>query len=221
MTMNEHELEKKYSVARTLLLLRNLALAELPIALITAGVVFGLNLTALIITGTVPLNAMGDGASAPLWGAGILLLGLYFASRAFKDMHGRTGTDWLLLPATPAEKWTAGTLWILAVWPVLSALAAMASSGALAGLAVLGGAASGVVWHPFDGDGLTLALTFWSFAPVFLAGSAVFRKVPLVKTLGVMTAAVVLASLVTVPLFLNALKDGAYEGSFRLDNGQY
>jgi hypothetical protein len=152
---------------------------------------------------------------------GIALLGFYLASRAFKGMHGRTGTDWLLLPATSLEKYLAALAWLFIVWPVASAVGAMASSAALAGLQAVTGGNPGAIWHPFNRDGLQLLLGYWSFAPVLVAGSAVFRRNALVKTLGVITAAVVAIMLVAVPLFLSVYGERNVNGGFSFDSGVF
>jgi hypothetical protein len=220
--MNPRELDRRFSPARTLLLLKNKLLEESAVPLIAAGVVFGLNLVVLLLGGEAPLNirAASSGPVA-LWGLGIALLGFYLASRAFKGMHGRTGTEWILLPATIPEKYAAALAWLFIVWPVASAIGAMASSAALAGLQLLSGNGAGSVWHPFNRDGLELLLGYWSFAPVLVAGSAVFRKNALVKTLGVITATVVALMLVAVPLFLSVYGERNVDGSFSFDSGVF
>jgi hypothetical protein len=220
--MNAQELAKGFSISRTFYLLKNKLLEELPVPLIAAGVVFGLNLVFLLLGGEAPMNTRGASMGpVALWGLGIMLLGLYLSSRAFKGMHGRTGTEWLLLPATIAEKYLASLAWLFIVWPVASALGAMASSAALAGLQLLGGENAGYIWHPFNRAGLELLLGYWSFAPVLIAGSSVFRKNALVKTLGVITAVVVVLMLILVPLFMSIFGERDVDGSFSFDNGVF
>jgi hypothetical protein len=220
--MNAQELDKGFSLTRTFYLLKNKVLEELPVPLIAAGVVFGLNLVFLLLGGEVPLNTRGASMGpVALWGLGILLLGFYLASRAFKGMHGRTGTEWLLLPATIAEKYLAALVWLFVVWPVASALGAMASSAALAGLQFLGGEDPGSIWHPFNRAGFDLLLGYWSLAPVLIAGSSVFRKNALAKTLGVVTAVVVVLMLIMVPLFMSIFGERDIDGSFSYNNGVF
>jgi hypothetical protein len=227
--MKTIELEKTFSLRRVSLLMRNQIATELLVAFIFAGVVFGINLLFLVFGRGVPLNSAIATPDArlipgPHWGIGLMLLGLYLASRAFKSMHGRTGTDWLLLPATPVEKFTAGALWIMVVWPIASSLGAMASSTLLAGLAVLARTNPGLIWHPFTRNGLQLLLGYWSAAAVLIAGSASFKKNALVKTVGLVFAAFLVFGLLSGglihPLFRTRMYDGSsfafMNGSFRL-----
>ena len=220
--MKASEVDKTFSLKRVALVLKSRVLEDLPTAFITAGIVFGANLVVLILTGKIPLNEVKfDGSAIPFWGVGIALLGLYLASRSFKGMHGRDGTEWILLPATGAEKYASSLAWILVVWPIVSALAAMASSAALAGIALLGGARPGVIWHPFSRFGLEAFLKYVTFAPVLIAGSAVFRKNALIKTLGIIAACSVAATLIVVPLFMWRYGERRYGGSFSFDNGAF
>jgi hypothetical protein len=219
--MKTMELEKTYSLRRVSLLMRNQIMAELPVAFIVAGVAFGINLLFLLFGKGVPANNASAGPGpGPLWAIGIMLLGFYLASRAFKPMHGRTGTDWLLLPATPAEKYSAGILWIMLLWPLGSSLVAMAGSALLAGMAVLAKTNPGLIWHPFTHNGFGLLLGYWTSAAVLLAGSASFRKNALVKTVGLVFAAFLAIGLLTGglihPLFRTRMYDGS---SFAFMNG--
>lgn len=213
----------RFSPARAALLTRNLAVSELPMALITLGIVVGLNLVTLILGGEVPINnGMGSGGgNAPLWGVGITLVGLYYASRAFKGMHGRYGTEWLLLPATSAEKYVAALAWLFVVWPVSSAAAASAASTLLWGIQSLKGDLGGLPWHPFQGDYLEALVSYWTVAPVLLAGSAVFRRNALVKTLGVGAAAAVALVLVSAPFMMRLMRGTSMAGDLSFMNGRW
>ncbi|MFH2115330.1 MAG: hypothetical protein ABIJ86_12575 [Spirochaetota bacterium] len=220
------ELEKTYSPWRVALLIRNQLASELPVALIVAGIVIGINLLFLILGQGVPINSAITGTDSalvpgPYWGIGIMLLGLYLASRAFKHMHGRTGTDWLLLPATTAEKFSAGALWIMVIWPIASSLAAMVSSAFLAGLAVLTGNNPGLIWHPCSSGGLEMLSGYWSAAAVLLAGSATFRKNALIKTVGLVFAAFLAIGLLSGGLAHTLLRTHLYDGSIAFVNGNF
>lgn len=73
--MNAQELDKGFSLKRTLLLLKVKLFEELPVPLIAAGVVFGLNLVFLLLGGEVPLNTRGATMGpVALWGHGTLKL---------------------------------------------------------------------------------------------------------------------------------------------------
>jgi hypothetical protein len=212
----------RFSPGRIALLTRNLAASELPMAVITLGIVVGLNLVTLILGGEAPINnGMSPGGSAPLWGVGITLVGLYYASRAFKGMHGRYGTEWLLLPATSAEKYLAALTWLFVVWPVGSAAAASAASTLLWGIQSLKGDVAGLPWHPFQRGYLEALLSYWSVAPVLIAGSAVFRKNALVKTLGVGAAAAVALVLVSAPFMTRLFRESGLAGDLSFMNGRW
>jgi hypothetical protein len=224
--MKTLELEKTYSLQRLILLMRNQIAGELLVAFIFAGVVLGINLLFLVFGQGVPINSAVAGADSslvpgPHWGIGIMLLGLYLASRGFKAMHGRTGTDWLLLPATPLEKFSAAALWIMVVWPVASSLGAMASSALLAGLAVLEGSNPGLLWHPFTRAGLELLLGYWSAAAVLLAGSSTFRKNALIKTVGLVFATFMILGLLSGGLVHLLFRARMYDGSISFMNGYF
>lgn len=224
--MKTVELQKSYSPLRVALLLRNQIASELPVAFIIAGIVLGLNLLFLVFGQGVPINSAVANADStlvpgPHWGIGITLLGLYLSSRAFKAMHGRTGTDWLLLPATPLEKFSAAAVWIMVVWPIASSLAAMASSALLAGLAVLAGSNPGLIWHPFTRGGLELLLGYWSAAAVLVAGSASFRKNALIKTVGLVFAAFLVFGLFSGGLVHLLFRARSYDGSIAFMNGYF
>lgn len=213
----------RFSPGRVALLTRNLAASELPIAFITLGIVLGLNLVTLILGGEAPINngMSPGGGSAPLWGLGVTLVGLYYASRAFKGMHGRYGTEWLLLPATSAEKYLAALAWLFVVWPIGSAAAASAASTLLWGIQSVSGKAAGLPWHPFQRPYLEALLSYWSVAPVLIAGSSVFRKNALVKTLGVGAAAAVALVLLSAPFMMRLFKEPGVAGNLSFANGRW
>lgn len=213
----------RFSPARTALLTRNLAASELPMAVITLGIVVGLNLVTLILGGEAPINngMSPGGGSAPLWGVGLTLTGLYYASRAFKGMHGRYGTEWLLLPATSAEKYLAALAWLFVVWPIGSATAAAAASTLLWGIQSLTGDVAGLPWHPFQRSYLEALLSYWSVAPVLIAGSAVFRKNALVKTAGVGAAAAVALVLLSAPFMTRLFRESGLAGNLSFMNGRW
>lgn len=212
----------RFSPGRIALLTRNLAASELPMAVITLGIVVGLNLVTLILGGEAPINdGLSRGGHAPLWGVGVTLVGLYYASRAFKGMHGRYGTEWLLLPATSAEKYLAALAWLFAIWPIGSAAAASAASTLLWGIQSLKGDVAGLPWHPFQRGYLEALLSYWTIAPVLIAGSAVFRKNALLKTLGMGAAAAVALVLVSAPFMTRLFRESGLAGNLSFMNGRW
>ncbi len=213
----------RFSPGRIALLTRNLAASELPMAVITLGIVVGLNLVTLILGGEAPINngMSPGGGSAPLWGVGVTLVGLYYASRAFKGMHGRYSTEWLLLPATSAEKYLAALVWLFVIWPIGSAAAASAASTLLWGIQSLKGDVAGLPWHPFQRSYLEALLSYWTIAPALIAGSAVFRKNALVKTAGVASAAAVALVLVSAPFMARLFKEPGVAGNLSFMNGRW
>lgn len=224
--MKTTELQKIYSPWRLALLLRNQITAELSVVLIFSGIVIGLNLLFLILGQGVPMNSSIPGADSisvpgPYWGIVLTLIGLYLASRAFKPMHGRTGTDWLLLPATPLEKFSASTLWIMLIWPLASSAGAMLASALLAGLAILAGSNPGLIWQPLSRGSLEMLLGYWSAAAVLLAGSATFRKNALLKTVGLVFAAILVFGLLTSGLANSLFRTRQYDGSIAFMNGYF
>lgn len=220
--MSRTNLSIDFSLKRLILLTRNKVLAELPIALITAGVVIGLNLVFLILADEVPINrVVSDYQPGIAWAIGIFLLGLYFAGRGYKDMHGAEGTEWILLPASRIEKFLSTLLWLYLIWPLASATAAVAGSALLYALQAAGGTATGVIWFPFNRSGMQLLLSWWTIIPLFIAGSSVFRTHAIIKTLGVSTLLFLGLLMITVPLFRMLFEQRDFTGSVQLLNGRF
>jgi hypothetical protein len=112
-------------------------------------------------------------------------------------MHdGKAGTDWLLLPATPFEKYAAAVVEYLVVLPVAGSLVFMGLSALLELAQHLIGGRVGQIWTPTamtGGEGGILGtldgwLQYAIGAAVFLAGSASFRKAAFLKTFGMAAA---------------------------------
>jgi hypothetical protein len=174
---------KRFSFERAALLLRNRTLDDLPAVAVAAGVLVALNVLSLV-SGSAPfMNAAGPGTA---WPAAVFIGGILLAGRAFERMQdGRSGPDWLLLPATSEEKYLSALGMYLAVYPVAASLAAWSISAGSAFLGNLFGVGGGKVWMPLRDIGWTGVSAYLSCAIVAIAGSARFRKFAIGKTAGV------------------------------------
>jgi hypothetical protein len=185
--MNTKTLERRFSVERVGLLLRNRIYEEAPVIGIGAAVIFALNLLTLWGSHQPMLNAPRLHGVA--WIAVIVIGGLLLAGGAFKGMHdGKAGTDWILLPATPLEKYVAALADSAVVYPIAASAVCAAMSALLALLARLFGVDGGELWLPLDSRILLDWADYAIATSVLLAGSASFRKIPLLKTIGVGSA---------------------------------
>jgi hypothetical protein len=189
--MTNATLKKTFSMERTALLVRNRAFEDFPSIAIVAGILAGINLLSILIVGKAVMNDP-DGQS---WSFVISLAGLILASSAFKGMHdGRSGTDWLLLPATSLEKYAAALVSYLILLPIAAAIATTGLSALLSLVELIAGGQGGRIWNPIQAFGFEGWVYFATGALVFAAGSATFRKRALIKTLGIVTVTVLFAS---------------------------
>lgn len=178
--MNADQLEKVFSFQRAALLVRNRILDDAPAFLIGAACIFGFKLLALLMD----FNGGHDVSAAQnAWPIFIALGGLLLAGRAFERMHdGRGGSEWVLLPATSLEKYSAAFVFYLGLFPLAATAAAVAISAAIALFGLLLGVSGARVWIPVQMLNWGQATTYFLFAATALAGSARFRKLSLVKT---------------------------------------
>ncbi len=181
-----------FSPARVALLARNRMLDDLPAFGIVLGLVAGINILSLVFLKRALFNS-SDGQA---WFFVMSLSGAFLAAGAFKAMHrGKSGCDWLLLPATACEQYTAAFISCFVVFPAAFMLAGMGLSYILALLERVMGSAGSDIWIPFktikamDFAGLLAAMA------IFFAGSAKFRKLPLLKTAGIYTGFIVVLSI--------------------------
>lgn len=182
--MNAKTLERRFSIERIVLLLRNRIYEETPAVGIVAAIVFVSNILSLWVSHQAFFNAPRRHGAA--WIATIAVGGLFIAGNSFKDMHdGKAGTEWLLLPATPLEKYAAAFLDSVVVFPVAGALLCLSLSAFLELISRVLGGVSGTVWMPLDSGTIRAWAAYAIAAAVFLAGSASFRKIPILKTIGV------------------------------------
>jgi hypothetical protein len=177
--MNAATLEKRFSPERLGLLVRNRVLDDAPVFGIAAAGVFALKLLGLFIGAHAGRNV----GSHETWPTLIAAGGILLASRAFERMHdGRGGSEWVLLPATPAEKYVGAFLSYLVLYPVVAVAASVALSALLALIGTLLGAPGPGIWLPIRLLDAGPAASYALFAAFALAGSASFRKFALVKT---------------------------------------
>lgn len=178
--MNSATLDRNFSPTRILLLIRNRILDDASGFLIAAGGVFALKLIILLIQFQANRGVANGNDS---WTTIIALSGILVASRAFERMHdGRNGPEWVLLPASPLEKYGAAFLSYLLLYPLIAVVVATVISALLAGVGALMGAGGPAVWNPLRVIGIDEVGSYLTFTCVALAGSARFRKYALVKT---------------------------------------
>lgn len=180
--MRHETIMKGFSFERLALLMRNRFLDDLNAFLVSIAAVVGINLLSILMNKAAVFNSMGGGANASPWAAMISVGGVLLAGRAFLSMHnGRGGSDWILLPASPLEKYLAAFLSYLLLYPVAASLASFALSAVFEGFALAFSAPAGAIFDPASlaNEG---ALTAYAFFVCFaLAASARFAKLPLVK----------------------------------------
>jgi hypothetical protein len=174
---------KRVRPARLWYLLRNRVLEDAPAAGIVAAIILGSNLLSLVFARRAAFNAGGDQA----WTMVIWLGGFLLAAAAFKRMHdGKAGTEWILLPAEPVEKYLAALVAYAFVAPLLFSAAAWGLSALLALAERAAGGPGAFVWTPVAAGGLKAWAGYAIAVTLFLAGSASFRKIPFLKTIGVL-----------------------------------
>jgi len=156
-------------------------LDDLPTVAVAVGVIVALNLLSIVLGHAPFLNeTSGHGTT---WSLIVPLGGILLASIAFTRMHdGRSGPEWLLLPASSAEKYLSAATAYLVVYPVVASVLAVALSAALALAGNLAGTGGGRIWNPLDSISLDGFVSYLSFVLVVFAGSARFRKLALGKT---------------------------------------
>lgn len=189
MKMTKETLRKPFSAARIALLAKNRALEDLPAFGIGAGILGGFNLLAVIMAGRAVMND-SNGES---WAIAISIAGFFLAAAAFKGMHdGRAGTDWILLPATSLEKYSAALLSYVIIFPLAAAAAATGLSALLSLAELAAGGPGGRIWNPLS-VGFNGWIDYATGVLIFAAGSAAFRKRAFIKTMGIGIAYVLAA----------------------------
>lgn len=188
--MTKETLGRPFSAARTALLIRNRAYEDFPAIAIGAGILAGINLLSVTIGGRAVMNDSGGQS----WALAISLAGILLAGSAFKGMHdGRSGTDWILLPATNLEKYAAALISYIVILPLAAGAAATGLSALLSLAESLAGGPGGRIWNPLL-TGFGGWIDYAICALVLAAGSAAFRKRAIIKTFGLMIAYVLVAA---------------------------
>ena len=183
--MTKETLRKPFSASRITLLARNRAYEDFPALVIGAGILSGINLLFVILGKRAIMNDSGGQS----WTMAICLAGILLSGAAFKGMHdGRSGTDWILLPATSLEKYTSGLFFYLFIFPLASAVAATGLSAIFSLAELASGGPGGRIWNPLSAVGLRGWFDYATVAVVFAAGSAAFRKRAFIKTFGLVVA---------------------------------
>lgn len=181
--MNTTTLKKRFSFERVALLLKNRTLDDLPSLLIGVGILFGVNLLSIIGTGYALFNRGNN----QIWTVFLLGSGIVLSGYAFREMHDeKASLDWILLPATSLEKYVAALVEYVVLYPFIGALVVMGLSGLLSALELVAGSPGGHIWTP--GPDFGSAMSTWGnyavFSLWFVAGSATFRRKPLLKSAG-------------------------------------
>jgi hypothetical protein len=185
--MEASNLNRRFSIARLALLTRNHLLDEASVVGIGAAAILALNLLSILVARRAFFNYGGMGMN--FWIPTIFLAGIFLSAQAFKGMHdGKAGTEWILLPATPLEKYVAAFADAVILFPLVAAFAGMALSALFSLLERWTGGPGSAVWTPFTLQALRSWADYAIVAVVFLAGSATFRKASLIKTAGMAAA---------------------------------
>lgn len=182
--MNAGIASPRRSLGRVLLLCRNSLLDELPLLGLGAAAIAAVNLVGMLLGAEIFYNE----ATGTFWKGTVFFGGVLLGFYAFRPMHsGRGGPDWILLPATPLEKYAGAALLRLLVYPILALAASALLSALLFGAAGLAGRQPGRIFRPWEID-LSFVLQFFGANLVAMAGSARFKKAPVPKTLALLSA---------------------------------
>ena len=203
-----------FSFERAALVLRNRIMEEAPSLGIGLAVIVGVNALTFLASRTFIFNH--DNGS--MWSIAIVISGLLLCAQAFKAMHdGKAGTDWLLLPASPLEKFSAAVVDYLIIFPIAAALAATGLSALFHVIEQAAGKIPGPIWTFWDLEVLKAWAVYAVAATVFIAGSASFRKIAFLKTSAVaMAYAFVLGILLTLGAWIVVRSHGNIDTGLHL-----
>ncbi len=217
--MNAATLTKRFSLERSAYLLRNRLYEEMPSIGIGLGAIAALNAIGLVFSKRAWFNQ----GNSMVWNVILVMAGVLLAAQAFKGMHeGKSGTDWLLLPATPLEKYASAAIDYLVVFPLAGVVLAMGLSALLSLVERALGGSGGTIWTPFHKGALEAYLQYLVAASIFLAGSASFRKGAFLKTLAMAIAYGLAMTLLLSVMAWIVYKGRGFTGSnFNFDNGTF
>ena len=217
--MNAITLDRGFSFERAGLVLRNRIVEEAPTLGVGLAVVAGINALTFLVSRRFVFN--GNGGT--LWTAAIILSGILLAAQAFKAMHdGKSGTEWLLLPASPLEKFAAAVVDYLILFPVAAALVSTGLSALFHVLELAVGRQAGPIWTPWNLGILKAWGQYAVGATIFIAGSASFRKGAFLKTAAMaMAYAIALGAIITMGAWIVARAQGNVYANFDFANGHF
>ena len=172
---------KPFSFERAALLLRNRILDDLPTVTVAVGVLIAMNVLSLVF-GSAPF--MNTAGATTAWPAVVAIGGILLGSRAFERMQdGRSGPDWLLLPASSTEKYLTALFAYIVAYPIFAVPLAWGLSAAFAFFGTLLGTGGGHIWNPIGPTAVSGAVGYLAFSVFAIAGSARFRKFAIGKTI--------------------------------------
>ena len=205
-----------FSIERAALVLSNRIMEEAPSLGIGLAVVVGVNALTFLASRTFVFNH-DNGA---MWAFAIVISGLLLCAQAFKAMHdGKAGTDWLLLPASPLEKFSAAVVDYVVLFPIAAALAATGLSALFHVIEATAGKVPGPIWTFWNVEVLKGWACYAVAATVFVAGSASFRKISFLKTSAVaMAYTFVLGILLTLGAWIVIRSHGNFDAGLHINN---
>ncbi|MFQ3546994.1 MAG: hypothetical protein SNJ56_01550 [Termitinemataceae bacterium] len=204
--MKPQSINHTISFERLALLVRNRLFDDIPNILIASTAILALALLYLLVT---PLAFMANPKDVSGWSGLIAIGGLLLASNAFAGMHsGKSGTDWILLPASSMEKYSAALLMYLLVYPILASMFAIFGSLILALASFWLRAHWLPIYNPLTEISIHSFLNYGTAIVILLAGSARFTKFVLGKVGAIVFAFVLFLSLLLVLGLLVATPEG-------------
>ncbi|AEJ20745.1 hypothetical protein [Gracilinema caldarium] len=187
--MNTTSIRTTFSFRRLYYLVRNRILDDSASVLIVAGAFLALNLLLLFFTDNY------NPGSTESWGMLIAGGGMLLAGIAFSKMHdGKAGTEWILLPASSAEKYIAALVTYLVVYPVIASLLVVLETLLISGVATLMRTGRFWVYNPVAPVIIRYYFDYAFLVLLSLAGSARFRKFAIGKTAAITFGFILLAS---------------------------
>lgn len=203
----------EFNSQRLIRLIRNRIVQDMVPLGIGAAIILGINLLVMFFK---PHQAFFNHSDDTLWTISITLGTCLLASGAFKEMQsGKSGTDWLLLPASSLEKYLAAVLELIILIPLLAIALATGLSALLAGIQSLAGGTGGNIYSPLFFNHPSVWGSFLIGNLLFLTGSLVFRKNALIKTIGVLIAFALVLSVVLAGGGWLLLRDNANSSAVR------
>ncbi len=198
---------------RTVALIKNRLRADFTPLLLGASILLGLELVFLLIQLLWGQRLERGRQTGVLWPQLVVLASFLTSARAFAEMQsGKSATDWLLLPASTAEKYLAALLSTQVLVPFVGSVVGLLL-WALSGPIVF--PEYFAMWQPW---GIFLVMNL-----VFFAGATVFRKLAFFKT-GAAWVAFALVLVLTFGLFAQflpsrELRPGFYPMEFMTATG--